>query len=238
MHIGKYIYCAFLSLAVNMTVVAEEEPPFFKATYKLFNSDLEIAQMERKLQKQGEEGYIYSSITNTVGLVAMLYKDHIVEESKWKLVDNLIRPLNYTYIRNGGKKIRRINIDFDWDKKIINNVVNERYRQMPLQTGILDKLLYQYALMRDLRNNQAEIAYEVTDGKKMKKYNFAIMEEEFVKTPLGPLQTVKLQKVKHDDNSKLIIWAAPSLKFLPVKVESTDDDGTMVTAIIQTLTWL
>ena len=238
MHIGKYIYCAFLSLAVNVTVAAEEEPPFFMATYKLFSSGLEIAQMERRLQKQGEEGYIYSSITHTVGIVAMLHKDHIVEESQWNLVDNLIRPLNYTYIRSGGKKNRRINIDFDWDNKIINNVVNERYRQMPLQTGILDKLLYQYALMRDLMNHQAEIAYEVTDGRKMKKYDFAIMEEEFVKTPLGPLQTVKLQKVKHDDKSKLIIWAASSLKFLPVKVESTDDDGTTTTAIIQTLTWL
>ena len=238
MHICKFIYCAVLGLAVNMAVAAEEEPPFFKATYKLFSSGLEIAQMERKLHKQGDEGYIYSSITDTIGLVAMFHKDHIVEESQWILVDNHIRPLNYTYIRNRGKKNRRINIDFDWDNKIINNVVNDRYRQMPLQAGILDKLLYQYALMRDLRNNQAEIAYEVTDGGKMKKYDFAKMENEIVQTPLGPLQTVKLQKIKHDDQSRLIIWAAPSLKYLPVKVESTDEDGRTTTALIQTLTWL
>ena len=238
MHISKFIYCAFLGLAVNMTVAEEEEPPFFKATYKLFSSGLEIAQMERKLHKEGEEGYIYSSITDTVGLVAMFHKDHIVEVSQWKIVDNHIRPLNYTYSRDRGKKNRRINIDFDWDNKIINNVVNEKYRQMPLQAGILDKLLYQYALMRDLRNNQAEIAYEVTDGGKMKKYNFAKMEDENMQTTLGLLHTVKLQKIKHDDKSRLIIWAAPSLKYLPVKVESTDEDGRTTTALIQTLTWL
>lgn len=238
MHICKFIYCAFLGLAVNMAVAAEEEPPFFEATYKLFSSGLEIAQMERKLHKQGDEAYVYSSITDTIGLVAMFHKDHIVEESQWIIVDDHIRPLHYTYIRNRGKKNRRINIDFDWDNKIINNVVNERYRQMPLRTGILDKLLYQYALMRDLRNNQAEIAYEVTDGGKMKKYDFAKMEDEIVQTPFGPLQAVKLQKIKHDDQSRLIIWAAPSLKYLPVKVESTDDDGRTTTALIQTLTWL
>ena len=109
---------------------------------------------------------------------------------------------------------------------------------MPLETGMLDKLLYQYALMRDLMNNQAEIVYAVTDGGKMKKYNFARLAEEIVQTPLGDLQTVKLQKVRQDDNSKLIIWSAPALSFLPVKVESTDEDGRTTTALIQTLTWM
>ena len=64
------------------------------------------------------------------------------------------------------------------------------------------------------------------------------MGDEIVQTPLGPLQAAKLQRIKHDDQSRLIIWAAPSLKYLPVKVESTDEDGRTTTALIQTLTWL
>ena len=234
----KFICCLCLILAVNMAFATAEGPPFFNATYKLFSRGLEIAQMERSLHKQGVDGYIYTSITDTVGIVAMFHKDHIVEESQWKIVENQIRPQNYTYIRNGGKKNRRINIDFDWANKIINNVINERQKQMPLQVGILDKLLYQYALMRDLGSNQAEIAYEITDGGKMKKYHFAKMEEALIQTPLGPFQTVKLQKVGQDDKSKLIFWSAPSLNYLPVKVESTDEDGHTTIALIQTLTWL
>ena len=237
MHKCKFIYCLGLILTITMTDVAAE-PPFFNATYKLFSRGLEIAQMERSLQKQGEDGYTYTSITDTVGLVAMFHKDHIVEESRWKIVDNQIYPQYYTYIRNGGKKTRRINIDFDWSGRIINNVVNERRRQMPLRVGILDKLLYQYALMRDLGNNPAEITYEVTDGGKMKIYHFVKMEDELLKTPLGPVQTVKLQKVGQDDKSRLIFWAAPSLEYLPVKVESTDEDGHTTIALIQTLQWL
>ena len=240
MQIVKFIYCAglFFSIVTGRVAMAEQEPPLFNATYSLFSSGLEIAQMERTMRKQGEDEYLYSSNTSTVGLVAVFHKDHIVEESRWKLVDNQVRPLVYTYQRSRGKKDRRINIQFDWDNKLINNVVNERRKQMPLEEGMLDKLLYQYALMRDLLNNQPEIAYDVTDGGKMKKYNFDRMEEEVVHTPLGDLQTVKLQKVKHDDTSKLIIWSAPSLGYLPVKVESTDEDGRATIAIIQSLTWL
>ena len=109
---------------------------------------------------------------------------------------------------------------------------------MPLVPGMMDKLLYQYALMRDLMNNQPEITYDVTDGGKMKKYNFERLKEEVIHTPLGDINTVILQKIKHDDKSKLIIWAAPALKYLPVKVESTDEDGLTTIAIIQTLAWI
>lgn len=238
MHRLKFIYCACLIFTANIILAAEQEPPLFNATYKLFSSGLEIAQMDRSMHRQGPYEYIYSSNTDTVGLVALFHKDHIVEESHWKLVDNQVRPLDYSYIRSRGKKDRRINVQFDWDKKIINNVINDRQLQMPLETGMLDKLLYQYALMRDLMNNQAEIGYDVTDGGKMKKYNFARLEEEIVQTPLGDLQTLKLQKVRHGDNSKLVIWSAPALRFLPVKVESTDEDGRTTTALIQTLTWM
>jgi len=237
MHKYKYIFCLCLILTVSMTVAAAEDPPFFNATYKLYSRGLEIAQMERSLHRQGPNGYTYTSVTDTVGLVALFHKDHIVEESRWKIVDNQIHPQNYTYIRKGGKKNRRINIDFDWTNKIINNIVNERQRQMPLQAGMLDKLLYQYALMRDLGNNMTEVTYEVTDGGKMKKYHFIKMEEEVIQTPLGPVHTVKLHKVGQDDKSKLVFWSAPSFDYLPVKVESTDEDGHTTMALIQTLTW-
>ena len=238
MIISRFIHCFCLIVTAHIAFAAEQEPPFFNATYKLFNSGLEIAQMERTLRQQENNEYIYSSTTETVGLVAMLHKDHIAEVSHWKLAGGRIIPLQYTYVRNGSRKDRRITIDFDWDKKVINNQSNERRRQMVLQIGIMDKLLYQYALMRDLLNNQAEMAYDVTDGGKMKKYNFEKLEEEIVHTPLGDLQTVKLHKIKHADKSKLIIWSAPALKYLPVKIESTDENGNTTTALIQTLTWM
>ena len=48
------------------------------------------------------------------------------------------------------------------------------------------------------------------------------MGEEKVNTPLGDLNTIKVQNTKPDDVRKLIFWCAPELKYLPVKIEHTE----------------
>lgn len=237
MHLTRCLLGAVLLMVTHPAVTAAEDPPQFRASYHLYSSGLQIAHMERNLSRNGAGEYLYSSDTRTVGLVAALYKDHIVEESRWTLQAGEVRPLAYHYQRNRSKKKRTINIHFDWDKNEIVNMVNDRQLLMPLKPGILDKLVYQYALMRDVPKNAPEIIYDVTDGGKMKKYNFSRAGREVLSTPLGKLETVKLQKVKHDDQSRLVIWVAEALHYLPVQVESTDEEGRTTTAIIQTLDW-
>lgn len=238
MPVYKYIHFLFAMLAAHTAAAAEQNPVFFNAVYALFSNGLEIARMERSMRPHGDNEYLYSSITDTVGLVTLIHKDHIAEESHWKLDGTRVVPLLYSYVRSGGRKERRITINFDWDKNEIINRVNDRNRHMELRIGILDKLLYQYALMCDLRNHQSELVYDVTDGGKMKKYHFAQLGEEVVHTPMGDLKTLKLHKIKQDDASKLIIWSAPEFNFLPVKIEATEEDGRTTTGVIQSLVWL
>ena len=206
----------------------------FNVTYKLFSSGFELAEMKRTMSRLPDGNYLYRSQTETVGLVAVFYKDKIVEESRWKLEENQIYPLKYTYNRTRSKKQRKVRIDFDWDKKVIHNRVNENLWKMPLEKGMLDKLLYQYAIMRDLPEKPFPIDYLIADGGKMKTYHFERLANEKLQTPLGELETIKLQNIKPNDDRKLIIWCAPKFNYLPVRVEHTDD-GRLTTAIIQKL---
>jgi hypothetical protein len=216
-------------------LMAEELPALsFQATYKLFSSGLEIAQMERTMNKLEDDEYIYRSTTQTIGLVAAFHKDRIVEASRWKLINGQISPLNYSYLRSKGKKNRKVNIFFDWERNIMINEIRDQRLNMPLESGVLDKLLYQYALMLDVKNNNFPITYNIADGGKMKTYHFERLGNETVQTPLGDFNTVKIRSDDPKDEKKLVIWCAPALKYLPIKVEHTED-GRITTAVIQSL---
>jgi len=141
MQLTKYLLCASLLAFAEMVMTAEEEPPLFRASYHLYSSGLQIAHMERNLTRNSAQEYLYSSDTRTVGLVAALHKDHIVEESRWTLQAGEVRPLAYHYQRSSSKKERTINIHFDWGKNEIANTINDRHLLMPLKPGILDKLV-------------------------------------------------------------------------------------------------
>ncbi len=213
----------------------EQVPPSFKATYKLYTSGMEIAETERSISKSGNDEYIYRSESRTIGLAAVFRKDHIVEKSLWRIIDRQLYPLDYSYVRYRGEKDREVNIHFDWENNQITSHVRNKTRKIPLESGVLDKLLYQYAIMRDLQNGHFPETYTIADGSKMQTYYFNNMGAEKVKTPLGDLDTIKVQHIKPNDDRILIFWCAPELKYLPVKIEHTEEDGTVITAIIQVL---
>ena len=231
----QYSVLALLLLAASQLMADETHPLSFHATYKLFSGGLEIAQMERTMSKSVGDEYIYRSTTQTIGLVAVFHKDLIEEESRWKLEDGEVLPVNYSYNRSKGKKNRKVNIFFDWDKNVMINEIRGQSLNMPLESGVLDKLLYQYALMRDVKNNNFPITYNIADGGKMKTYHFERLEDETLQTPLGNFNTIKIQNHESKDDKKLVIWCAPELKYLPIKVEHTED-GRVTTAEIQSLT--
>jgi hypothetical protein len=227
-------YILFTTLLASLAVVADEQvPPSFKATYKLYYSGMEVGETERSISMTGNDEYIYRSESRTVGLAAVFRDDHIVEQSQWRVIERQIYPLDYSYVRTG-KKDREVMIHFDWDNNLITSRVKNKTRETPLESGVLDKLLYQYAIMRDLQNGHFPKSYMIADGgKSMQIYNFDRMGEEKVNTPLGDLNTIKVQNTKPNDTRKLVFWFAPELKYMPVKIEHTEEDGSITTAVIQ-----
>lgn len=229
---SKLAYCiAFLYFASVNAVSETTAPVTFKAIYKLYAGSIVIAESERIVSSSGPGIYTYHSESHTAGLAALFHKDHVTESSKWKFIDKKLVPTEYSYFRTGGKKSKKISILFDWEKKTLFNQYNESKIELPLQDGMLDKLSYQYAIMYDLQNNQLPEQYTVADARKIKTYNLKTSGEEVIKTPLGELHTVKISKV--DDDSNVVIWCAPEYKFLPVKIMQTEEDGQVITTVIQ-----
>jgi len=231
-------YILFTMLLPSGAVMADEQvPSSFKATYKLYTSGMEIAETERSISKAGNNEYIYRSESRTIGLAALFRDDHIVEQSQWRVIDRQLYPLDYSYVRYRGEKDREVNIHFDWDNNLItSHINNKKTKNIPLESGVLDKLLYQYAIMRDLQNGQFPETYTIADGRKMQTYYFNRMGVEKINTPLGDLDTIKVQHIKPNDERKLVFWCAPGLKYLPVKIEHTEEDGRVTTAVLQVFT--
>lgn len=236
----KYLFLSAVLLSFGPVFADEQQPLLFYASYKMYSSGIEIAMSQRTVSNSNDGKYIYRSESHTIGIASLFHKDHIVEESLWKLEDHQLYPLDYSYVRTRGKKNREVNIHFDWDNNLITNRVNDQTWEMQLESGVLDKLLYQYAIMRDLQNGYFPDSYVIADGGKIKTYNFERLGEETIHTPLGDLHTIKVLRHKPNDSTqnKLIFWCAPKFQYLPVKIEQTEEDGLIVTAVIESLTGL
>lgn len=194
--------------------------------------------MERQFFKKKDGSYTFRSESRTTGLIALFKKVHIIEESNWDFVDATFTPLLYTLQQTKNKKERQVKISFDWSNHKITNQVNDSVWHMQTEKGMLDKLLYQFTIMSDLKSGNIPNRYTVADGGKIKHYVFEHLADEEIETPLGKFNTIKLELHKENSTLKTMIWCAYDLEFLPVKVINNEKDGRISTAIIDALNGL
>ncbi len=207
---------------------AAAAPQAFSAQYTVNKGGIPIGEMTRTLNPQAGGRYDYESITTASGLLSLLVKDKIIEHSLWDYHDGAIRALEYRYEKSGGKTSKKVQLLFDWDHRLVKNALNGETRAMPVPRGLTDILLYQLVLMMDLKDGKKSLEYPIADKHKFKTYRFDIIGEETLDTPLGKLKTVKVQRVPGPDKKTTLIWCAPGLDYLPVRIEQDDGEFSML----------
>ena len=209
--------------------------PTFEAEYSLYAKDTRAARVVRSLARLDDDSYQYRSETKTVGLVSIFKKVHIVESSNLAVRGRLLQPLNYSYKRSGDRKKRDVTIEFNRETGKIKHTINGDSWRLPLEPAVMDKLLYQLAIMHDLQNGRIPESYRIADGGGIKTYRFEKLGEEVVETPLGSFNTIKMLRHKPGSSRRSVFWCAPDLAFLQVKVEHTEKDGSTTVAVLKSL---
>jgi hypothetical protein len=147
-----------------------------------------------------------------------------------------IRTQSYSYQRTGGKKEKYLNLDFNWQSQQVTVDNNKQTIMLDMEQATLDKLVYQLALMSDLGQHKTEFSYQVADKNKIKTYNIAILGMETVSTPMGKIEAVKLKRIHSSKKQRqTVLWCAPALYYLPVRIEHIEKDGTRFIAELRRL---
>lgn len=207
----------------------------FSAVYKLEMAGLTIGTIERRLTRDPDGRYRYRSESQAKGLAKVLFDDHLIEETLFRSTAAGPRPIQYASRYTGHKGPSTVNVRFDWRASKIKNQNGNRHWTMPLSASMFDKLLYQLAIMYDLRAGKRDLSYRIVDGHEIKTYRFLNLGKQRIETPLGAFDTVKIERRKENSERKTTIWCAPSLRYMAVRLDNRDNKSREVTALIQRL---
>lgn len=228
----KNIFITALFLCGAQAYAAPAPKPF-TAYYTVSVGNIAAGEIRRSLSVTEQGQFMYESETKSSGLAALFVKDHIIERSVWRFKNHAPQPLHFQYQKTGGKKERKYTLSFDWTQGVVKDESGADPWQARLDKGAQDRLLYQLTLMYDLQSGRTELAYPLVDGRKLRNYRFQKVAEETLETPLGPLKTVKLSRILESDEKTVTLWCAPSLDYLPVRIEQNEKDGDRFSATLR-----
>jgi hypothetical protein len=150
------------------------------------------------------------------------------EQSTFKLTaDHQLQPTRYSYSRSVFGRDRTEEQNFDWQSSVMQyqkggNAKNE----LEIEPGVLDMITHRLQLRRDLNGGKQVFSYPVISRGKLKQYDYRVVSKQILETAIGPLNTVKVERVIDDAEKTVSVWLATDWDFLVVKLQqSKGKDG-------------
>ncbi|MCK0152179.1 DUF3108 domain-containing protein [Alcanivorax sp. S6407] len=149
------------------------------------------------------------------------------EESFFEWRDCQPRTSRYLHEFEGFGQHRYHRMNFQWAPPRVHNVSEDDKESIDIPDNTLDELTI--LLRGRCVFSQGSDNYSVTSvyGDRIRTHHFAVIDRETIKTPLGKLDTLLVEKKRDGDSKKkrrTLFWVAPSLDYMVVKakhIEST-----------------
>lgn len=166
---------------------------------------------------RSDERYVLESVTEASGVTALLVSGRIAQRSEGHVTDAGLRPERFAMER--GKRSPQ-NAVFDWSRERLR--LHSGEVELPAQAQ--DVLGFPFHLAMVLRGDEAPWRMAVTDGRKLREYDFRVVGRMPPPRAERFADAVHLRGSREGDGS-LDVWLAPSLHWLPVRIRTLDDKG-------------
>lgn len=189
-----------------------------------------IGQTHIRYEANQEGGYQLESISEAKGLASLLIAGKLEQRSEGLLSEQGLVPQRFEYVFGKNKTQRAL---FDWEHQQILLETSKQSLTQVLPAGSQDLLsfMYQFMFVPPLQQMQLTI----TNGKRLKEYSYSFVGEEDLMTAIGMLRTLHIENINDDGDEKTEIWLATDLRYLPVKIRKTEEDGSVIEQVITQL---
>ena len=219
--VGIMLSTMCLSAATAQSINSDDIAPF-EVAYEVGNNLISAGDARLTLSNEGDL-WEYSLDIKPKGVFKLAGKGWINEKSTFTLVESdgevFLHPQSYQY-RQDDERRRKVDASFDWE----NNTVTHEYRGETVtetfSDPLLDRLTVTLLIMNSLRHDFEKAELSVFGSARIKQVDFINEGHESLRTSQGRIDTIRVKNRNATGGSReTITWFAPSLDYLPVKIE-------------------
>jgi hypothetical protein len=197
----------------------------FEASFQVSRNGLLLGTMDMRFTLDERGAYTYTGHTRPGELIGLFITEQVHESSEGSYQNARIKPLRYRYLLDDGVHKKQTVLEFHWsDGQVWTESEGQRWAQTAMP-DTHDKYSQQLALRLDLARGEQLVSYPVADGGKIKTYEYQVVGDAWVDLPYGRLQCLQVKRSKQGRPPDYVIWVAPALDYLPVKIQHKRTSG-------------
>ena len=177
--------------------------------------------------------YHVTSVTEASGIFSLFKPGRLVQTSQGTITRDGLVPDAF-WIQRGQSADTTDSARFDWEDHLLTlgSYENGRTVALPEHTQDLVSFVYQMGFAGPPKGT---LHLHTTDGRKLDSYDYRVLGEETLDTPMGSVKALHLSKVHPPGEDGTDIWLGVDYHYLPVKVRLTDKDGDSAEQVISSI---
>lgn len=211
-----------LALLLAHAAPAFALPNEITAEYKLTSHGVPIGRVTETYVRKGDT-YAINSVTRSEGALKVFLDDELTLESAGKVGAEGLKPLRFGQRRARDGR-RDIEATFDWDRGVMVSRFRSETSDVPLPPQTQDRLSFMYQFMY-LESGAGPMAVTMSNGRKVEKYSYRLVDEVRLATPAGDFETRHYARVTSGKESNAEVWLAKDRFNFPVRVIFDDPRG-------------
>lgn len=191
----------------------------YTAQYEVRSDGRRVANAEFRVVHDASGRYVFSSSARARGVLRLIRPDPAIDWSEFNLVGDRIVPVLFRYQDGSRKGEDNFAVDFDAAADEVRIASAAGVQALPLEDELLDRGSLQVALTQDLRDCRIPGPYRYVDDDGISEYRYERLDDLTADTGIGTLDTVRFVQRREGSSRETILWLAPELAYLPVRIE-------------------
>jgi hypothetical protein len=208
----------------------------YVATYHVTYRGLNAGELRMQLAfDPATQRYTFETRAKPSVLARLVVGRDAIERTVVEMTPNGIRPLEW-FLEDGksgeggdGK------LTFDWSRGTVTGKFEGHSVELPTQPGLQDRLSMQLAVNAALAQGRRPDRVVMVNGDRTREYTYENKGTAELETKLGKLSTVIYESTRAGSDRVSKVWHAPSLEYLPVRIEQTRKGKVETVMVLQAL---
>ena len=230
-----WLMTAALAVAADQAARADAAVATYTATYLVEYKGKEAGVSEWSVRDLGDGRYEFQARITPKGMLKLIRPKPTVERSQFRVEGAAYRPLEYWFEDGSRSGEDNWHLVFDWQRKVATVTTTEARREIAVPDVALDIGTLKAAVMRDLAITGAPGPYEIADKDSVGTYEYTASGPATLATGVGSLETQLFVQHREGSSRSTWLWAAPTLGFLPVRVEQRRNDEVQTSFLLQSV---
>jgi hypothetical protein len=207
----------------------------YQAEYKIFRGGNEYGKGKRAfMQVEDDLWYLHTSTE-----ISFLFLSDKRDESSWfQVYPDHVEPVQYRQHREGTGPDKLSLILFDHRLQRLKELGDTDEFKAVYQPDLLDGASYQFQMTRDIEGGIKDVSYPIIMDGKNKDYRFRVVAEEQIETPMGALQTIKLERVRSNQKRQTFVWLAKDYGYVVARIWQSKGGSEQADLQISNFEWL